>query len=200
MVELARKYSIVTPYTAYLITEDEARRGVAQNVRTLQFENEVRLREARDNYSFFMKDKAGQKAVNSARSYSQLKAADAPSADIGLGNVEALRGETQTAPALRMSRAQSFSVAGGMAGKPEVAAQQYSEQSRFVAGKTFFQNASNWVDSEVQKKADAKRVRIQFGTQEYFDLQKNHPKAQVWLAQGRNVQFVLGDSVYEIYE
>jgi Ca-activated chloride channel family protein len=203
VVELSRKYSIVTPYTAYLITEDEARRGVAQNVRTLQFENEVRLREAKDNYSFFMKDKSGQKAVNSTRSYSQLKAADAPTADIGIGNVEALRGESQMAPALRIYRAQTPAAPAGIAGRPpvpEAAAQQYAEQSRFVAGKTFFQNSSNWVDSEVQKNANAKRVRIQFGSQEYFDLQKNQPKAQVWLAQGRNVQFVLGDSVYEIYE
>src|SRR5206468_8181313 len=32
--DLARKYNIVTPYTAFLIIEDERQRGVAQNVRT----------------------------------------------------------------------------------------------------------------------------------------------------------------------
>ena len=36
VTELARKYGIVTPYTAYLIVEDEARRGVAVNTRSLQ--------------------------------------------------------------------------------------------------------------------------------------------------------------------
>src|SRR5204863_8157960 len=35
VTELARKYNIVTPYTAYLIIEDERQRGVAQNVRSL---------------------------------------------------------------------------------------------------------------------------------------------------------------------
>jgi len=36
VTELARKYSIVTPYTAYLIVEDEARRGVPILSQTLR--------------------------------------------------------------------------------------------------------------------------------------------------------------------
>ena len=36
VTQLARKYGIVTPYTAYLIVEDEARRNVAANVRSFQ--------------------------------------------------------------------------------------------------------------------------------------------------------------------
>lgn len=36
VTELARKYGIVTPYTAYLIVEDEARRNVPMPMRTLQ--------------------------------------------------------------------------------------------------------------------------------------------------------------------
>ena len=36
VTQLARKYGIVTPYTAYLIVEDEARRGVAVNMRSFQ--------------------------------------------------------------------------------------------------------------------------------------------------------------------
>ena len=38
VTELARKYSIVTPYTAYLIQEDETRRGIAQNARTMSID------------------------------------------------------------------------------------------------------------------------------------------------------------------
>ena len=203
VVELARKYSIVTPYTAYLITEDEARRGVAQNVRTLQFESDVKLREARDNYSFFMKDKGGERGVASARSYSSLKAADAPSDAIALGNVEVLRAAPQAAPMQQPGRLATTRRPGVVASKQVVAeetAQQYAEQSRFVGGKTFFQNQAQWVDSDAQKFEKAKRVRVQFGSPEYFELQKRHPKAQVWLAQGRNVQFVLDGTVYEVFE
>ena len=42
VTELARQYGIVTPYTAYLIVEDEARRGVAVNMRSLQDMDKIR--------------------------------------------------------------------------------------------------------------------------------------------------------------
>jgi len=203
VVELARKYSIVTPYTAYLITEDETRRGVAQNVRTLQFESDVKLREARDNYTFFMNDKGGERGVASARSYSSLKAANAPSEAIALGNVEVLRAAPQAAPVQLPGRLAATRRPGVVASKQVVAeetALQYAEQSRFVGGKTFFQNQAQWVDADAQKFENTKKVRIQFASQEYFELQKKHPKTQAWLAVGNNVQFVLNGTVYEIFE
>ena len=82
----------------------------------------------------------------------------------------------------------------------EFAAQQYAQQSRFVAGKTFFQNQAQWVDADAQKFEKANKVRVQFASADYFELQKKHPKAQAWLALGNNVQFVLEGTVYEIYE
>jgi ABC-type nitrate/sulfonate/bicarbonate transport system ATPase subunit len=77
---------------------------------------------------------------------------------------------------------------------------EYSQQTQFVAGKSFFQNGQQWIDSAVQKQTKAKRVRIQFGSAEYFDLVAQKPKALPWLALGQNVQFVLDDTVYDIYE
>lgn len=211
VVELARQYSIVTPYTAYLITEDETRRGVTQNRRTLHFENEVLQREARDNYQLFMKDKSGDKAIAGARSYNQLKSADAPSQAIAAGNVDALSVAPESLLAQQPIRRASGVNGPGLpaqtapqaASKPvmlERAAQQYAQQSRFVGGKTFFQNQTNWVDADAQKFENAKKVRVQFASKEYFDLQRTHPKAQTWLALGNNVQFVMDGTIYEIYE
>ena len=77
---------------------------------------------------------------------------------------------------------------------------QYSQQGQFVAGKSFFQNGQQWTDSAIQKQINAKRLRIQFGSPEYFDLVAKQPKALPWLALGQNVQFVLNDTVYDIYE
>jgi hypothetical protein len=77
---------------------------------------------------------------------------------------------------------------------------QYSQQSQFVAGKTFFQNGDQWLDSAVQKSMNAKRVRIQFGSADYFDFLAKHPKAQAWLALGQKVQFVMDATIYEIHE
>jgi len=77
---------------------------------------------------------------------------------------------------------------------------QYSQQTQFVAGKNFFQNDKQWIDSAVQKNQKAKVVRIQFGSKEYFDLASSNGKALPWLALGQNVQFVLDDTIYDIYE
>jgi hypothetical protein len=76
---------------------------------------------------------------------------------------------------------------------------QYSQQSQFVAGKTFFQTETGWIDSAIQKLREPKQVRIQFGSTEYFDLLKQHPQSAPWLALGQNVQFALGETVYEVY-
>lgn len=47
VVRLARQHGIVTPYTAYLILEDEQRRGVPVAVRTMrEFEQDVRAKDA----------------------------------------------------------------------------------------------------------------------------------------------------------
>ena len=76
---------------------------------------------------------------------------------------------------------------------------RYSQQAQFVGGKSFFQNDKQWIDAAVQKHPEAKRVRIQFGSAEYFELAAKHAEALPWLALGQNVQFVLeGNGVRDL--
>jgi Ca-activated chloride channel family protein len=194
VVELARQYGIVTPYTAYLILEDEGRRGVVTRERTVQLENLAQRTELRDNYQEFMQSKDGGKAVASARSYRSLKAAEAASDAIVSGNAEVLRFAPLNAPA----PVPSLSLPSAPA--TESAARQYGQQSRFVAGRAFFQNGTEWVDAGVQKLQNARRVRVQFGSAEYFDLARREPGTAPWLALGRNVQFTHAGTVYEVHE
>jgi len=77
---------------------------------------------------------------------------------------------------------------------------QYSQQSQFVNGRNFFQNGSQWMDSEVQNNQAAKHTRIQFNSADYFSFVAKNKQALPWLALGQNVQFVLDGVVYEIYE
>lgn len=196
VVQLARQYNIVTPYTAYLIVEDEGRRGVAV---TRRFYGE-RAPEAKlglaDSYQRLKEEKNGDAAVGGARSLSVLKRADAPALATTAAGFEAARGEPQLAfqtPAPVASRPVS-----GPAG--DVRKQSLADSSRFVAGKTFFYNQNKWVDTELQKVDDGKLVRIQFGSQEYFDLLKKNPSVVKWLSMGQNVQFVLNGTAYEVYE
>jgi len=65
VTELARKYGIVTPYTAYLIVEDEDRRRVPLAMQSLPQLNTDSLarKEAAANWSYFKNDLQGDKAL-----------------------------------------------------------------------------------------------------------------------------------------
>jgi Ca-activated chloride channel family protein len=198
VADLARKYAIVTPYTAYLILEDETRRDVPTSMRSLQSLNQDHAAKdvARQSWSDFKMERTGDSGVASAMAGLALRSANAP---------EAASREASQAYAGRYGLASRGSAPGMTPPAQQVYAPQSrlvraSQEARFVAGKTFFQTEKTWLDSEIQKAKDAKRVRLQFGTQEYFDFIAKHAQAQQWLALGQNVQFLLQGVTYEIYE
>jgi hypothetical protein len=155
--------------------------------------------------------KEGDGAVADARSFYALKSADAPGEAIVSGNVEALRltesasnGRGGGRPSVNSAQVSAagtvtYSRPAGAAG-PLAQARVLQQQGRFVGGKTFFQNGDKWLDSEAQKKLDAPRTRVTFGSKEYFELLGRNSQAKSWLALGRNIEFVLGDTVYEIVD
>ncbi len=193
VADLARQYGIVTPYTAYLIVEDEARRNVPaerQTLSHLQRDREQRNR-AEVEYRAFTQDKDGKKAVAGARAGSALKDARNAADGIYLGQSEAAG-----APALAATGGKIVFTRP----MPE-AAKTYTQTSRFAGGKNFYQNGAQWIDGAVQKQRDdAKKVRVQFGSKEYFDLAAKNGPARAWLTLGTNLQFVLDEATYEIYE
>jgi Ca-activated chloride channel family protein len=184
--ELARKYGIVTPYTAYLIVEDEDRRRVPMADRSMQsMSTDVAMRaEVAKAWTGFKDKKEGEDGVANARSQNAFKFAQQAPASIASGASESLRGFAAAAPA----------------GTPALARLgQYTQQSRFVNGRAFFQNGNQWIDSNAQNNT-AKRQRVQFNSEEYFNLLTKHPEAGPWLALGQNVVLTLDDTVYEIAE
>jgi Ca-activated chloride channel family protein len=202
---LARKYGIVTPYTAYLIIEDEQRRGVPVAQRTLrnfEADREV-LEQTRKQFEALKLDKAGDQAIGSARAAKALKEATNAKAAANNSNREAQQanfGFTNGAP--------SVPTVSGSAGQlffadtKSASTRAVSQPMEFAAGKNFTRNARFWVDSNVQaaEVAKAKRSRIAFNSDAYFNLLAMEPKVAQWLALGRNVQFVLNNTIYEIYE
>jgi len=183
--DLARRYGIVTPYTAYLIVEDEDRRRVPMTERSMQsMSGDTAARaEVSKAWGGFKEKKDGEDAVANARSQNAFKFADQSAASIYSGAAESLRGFAFAAPA---ARAESDRVT------------QYTQQSKFVNGRAFFQNGKQWVDTNAQNAT--KRERIQFNSEAYFDLLKKHPEAAPWMALGQNVLLALDDTVYEITE
>jgi Ca-activated chloride channel family protein len=209
VTELARQYGIVTPYTAYLIVEDEAKRNVPAMSRSMQsFDRDAGAQqEAANAWRSYQTSKSGDSAVAGARYGMALKSATSPAAGIGLGNREASRGMALASPAPTVAMAPAASRPGQSpvlpAPAPVTAVErvvQYAQQAQYVNGKNFFQNGNQWIDAAVQKATQAKKVRIQFNSPEYFRLAARESKALPWLALGQNVQFVLNGTVYEVYE
>ena len=223
VTDLARKYGIVTPYTAYLIVEDEKRRDVPQAMRSMQrLELDTRAREAaQSSYDSFRSQVTGAGAVADAMSSSALKSA--PTAPEAASQARFLSGAMGGGGGGRGGGGMGGGggIGGGYAGRgvggagarpatapgaaqpppsQEERLAQYTEMTQFVAGKNFFQNGDQWLDADIQKSPNAKKVRLQFGSTEYFDFMTKHPKAAAWLALGQNVQFVLDNTIYEIYE
>lgn len=198
VTELARKYGIVTPYTAYLILEDETHRNVPLAQQSLPLMNSDRRtrRLLNDTWEDYRQQKSGDAAVAGARYGLALRQTENSSAAIDAGNTAVFRG----VPAL--SAPNSFGAGGTVAPGVVVAApaQQFAQQARFVNGRNFFQNGNQWVDTRTQHLNNTKPVRIQFNSTEYFDLLKKQPESAPWLALGQNVQFVLKDTLYEVYE
>lgn len=196
VTELARQYGIVTPYTAYLILEDESRRAVplaAQSLRRLS-EDAAAQETARRFYATANKDKSGDGAVGAARYGLALRQADNAQA-LSLGNQEAQRGFIATVN----GPAASFAGRANRAQAPEGAA-DYSQQNQFVNGRNFFLNGKQWIDSTVQSQANAPRVQVKFNSTEYFAFLREHPTTAPWLALGQNVQFAFQGKVYEIVD
>ncbi len=188
VTELARKYGVVTPYTAYLIVEDESRREVPMPVRSF-----AKVAEGSDMrsaggeiYTDMAEEKAGYSAVGAAQSADSLRAATEVSA-----------------PAKAADRAWAGQSALGPAARPAVARYKdavQGQQSRYIRGRTFYQNGAQWVDSNVAGHPEAKKTQVKFNSDEYFALLGNHPDAAQWLAVGRSVQLYLDGTVYEIVD
>jgi hypothetical protein len=204
VTELARKYGIVTPYTAYLIVEDESRRGIPltmQSLQQLQTDRDSK-QVAAENWSDFRRQDTGNRAVAGASYNMALSSAmQAGGRGGGFGGGGGSVGALDSVRALRAAPAGGAPLpAASPVAQSRERLVQYSQQTQFVNGKNFFQNGNQWIDPAVQQNQNARRVRIQFNSTEYFALAAQQPKALPWLALGQNVQFVMDNTVYEIYE
>jgi Ca-activated chloride channel family protein len=183
VTEVARKYGIVTPYTSYLILEDERKRVSSGRLReddqTLW--NAAPATAARDfakRSEMEYRGMAQKSGEESARSSSEFQALN------NAGNMDAAR---QGGSRL------TFKDKSGNA-------LNISQQVRNVQGRAVYNAGGFWVDSLVQAKQKVRTAKIKFGGKEYFDLLQRKPAAAQFFALGRNVRFVMDETVYEVHE
>ena len=185
VVKLARKWGIVTPYTSYLILEDEESRGVPiarqsiGNRKVTPKSNNITIQEARlirrkieaESFLGFSKNETGDSAVAASRASNELKSANQSGA-FRDAYKESQYGNTN---------------------------HNFKQQAtRRIAGKTFFQNASGWIDSLASDESYKEEIKIKFGSDSYFKLLYQRPENAKWLSVGTNLQIVIDEKLYDI--
>ena len=177
IIQLAREHGIVTPYTSYLIMEDEEirvrRNELVDHFQTLPPAPELR----RENEGDFdaMKQKSGDRSLTASEELQGLNHAE--------NYFETKQGSG------RMMYVDDTGIERNL-----------TQQVRNIQGRAVYQSGKFWVDSELQKRKTTNERRIQFNSDEYFHLLKDKPETAQFLALGQNVRFYYDNTFYEIYE
>ena len=181
ITQLAREHGIVTPYTSYLILEDEETR-VAENefdgdFQTLGGAGSFAPQLSKQNEMEFhgMAAKTGSRSVEISREFKAMNYAQ---------NID------QT----RQGKKRLFY-------KDESGEDRnLTQQVKNIQGRAVYQSGKFWVDSYLQDKKSDKMKQIKFASDEYFELLNDHPESAQFLALGQNVRFLLKGIYYEIIE
>jgi Ca-activated chloride channel family protein len=177
IISIAREHGIITPYTSYLIMEDEdvrIRRGrLVDDLQTLPPKSELKKQNQADYYQ--MKDKSGSGSVRVSEEFQNMNSAS---------NYN----QTQQGNA-RLTYRDS-----------EGNTQNLAQQVKNILGRAVYQQDKFWVDSELQNQSNAKKVQIQFNSEEYFNLLNREPETAYFLALGQNVRFYHNNVYYEVHD
>ncbi len=181
VVSLARKYGIVTPYTSYLIVEDEKTKMEA---RTITREEAVM---------------ATQPGIDKNLERKMIDAYQSLNQATGSGSVRASR-EVQT-----LKKATSF--ADVFQGKEQLAyvdnegkTKNLVQQVKYVQGRAFYLVDDTWVDPFLQSVKNIPTRKIKFASAEYFQLMEKKPEIISYLALGKSMRFVFQNEIYFISE
>ena len=196
VVSLSRNWGIVTPYTSYLIIEDEESRGIP--VAQQSMGNRLGFSKLNSDSANTIKSKAtpSRKDQNwfqrdlEKESFRRLSKNDS-----GSGAVAAARASEQLKQA-NQSKAFKSAYKEAQYGN-QISFEQ--QATRTIAGKTFFQNEESWIDSLVPEQKDRTAKRLEFGSKEYFKLLNQDANTAKWLSVSVNMQIIINGTLYEIF-
>jgi Ca-activated chloride channel family protein len=178
---LAKEYGIVTPYTSYLIIEDEKVITLNNNIGS---ENSILSSDIIDDEDGFQ-DKT-------KKEYAEIYSKS------GAGSVRAsqeLQNLNSAEQVFDSRQGTERMVYNNESGESE----NFGNQIRNVGGRAFYQNSIKWIDVYSVKNT-TKRSEIVFNSNEYYDLLKKEPSISQFYALGRNVEFEFKGKVYNIHE
>jgi Ca-activated chloride channel family protein len=191
VTRLAKKHGIITPYTSYLILEDET--VAAQNGQSIQHQilrpraqnapnmiEEIDFEEEVANVSGANKGqkikKSGRISVEISKEYQRLNLAN---------NLSDAKQGT-----LRMNYTDQTGQGRNLA-----------DDIVNIQGRAFYNNNNNWIDANIalEQPKSKPTERILFNSKAYHELTKQ-VDALAFLNLGKNIRFVLNNRIYEIYD
>ena len=191
VVRLAKKHGIITPYTSYLILEDEA---IAANNNRVRTDDQL-LRPRALNAPQIRSDLQLEEVQVTINSRSDARKS-------GKAGVQASK-ELQ-----EMNKVENISAT--KQGEERLVYKDKSGESHNlgesisnVRGRAVYQHSNNWLDANIALNAaennNLKTNRVKFNSQEYFKLMQKEG-ANDFLALGRNVRFMMDNEIFEVYE
>ncbi len=181
VTDLARTYGIVTPYTSYLIMEDERIR-VARN-------------ELPRRYQMFMPEETSRPEISERfkQEYAAMETKSGRASIRASQEVAALNKADNVAHTRQGQERLDYKDRKGNT-------QNIARQVRQVLGRAIYQNNGVWIDSHLQQNNVIQdSLRIEFASKEYFDLVQKKPELSPLLALGQHVRFYFDEKIYEIY-
>ncbi|HNV71905.1 MAG TPA: hypothetical protein PKO06_19530, partial [Candidatus Ozemobacteraceae bacterium] len=175
--KLAKRFGILTPYTSYLVLEDNAAIPGPRLRQALGPMDDMggRFEEERSRFSpqSLKSESTGANAFDSAVEMKAMRESAAPAPSMSAGGFSGrIRGSTESDKVLSKL------------------------VTRDVEDRTFYLIDGRWEDSRIKEsKAD---VTVKAYTAAYFELIKRYPEVRKFLAIGEKVLVAIGDKVVEI--
>ncbi len=179
IVRLSIRYGIITPYTSFLITEDDIFTQTGVEEAQIMFESEANM--AFDSVS-------GSAAVDAAEAAAGLSAAEAPAAAPTMSGSNAMRDQDEEGVDDSEDSYFEKEESGRYDGDPAV---------KYVRDRTFVWRDGGWIDT-LYNADEMTPVEVEFLSDAYFDLLDLDPVVGEFLALGDAVLFVWDGTAYQV--
>jgi Ca-activated chloride channel homolog len=179
LIDLSKKYGIITPYTSYLIVEDEQRQVTDRRLGREEQTLGGLVHRSSPAYDNMKKSLSALRESSGAPSVAASKELQAMS--------EAKNMSQNISPDIKVEDSEGKSLT-------------LNQRVRNILGKVFYNNNRYWVDPAVQKKKYQQTIQIKYGTEDYFKLLQDKPLTAKFISLGKNVKFVYEEVLYEISE
>lgn len=196
VARIAKQHGIITPYTSYLIIEDQSvainrNGGLNQPVPTQlfheDFNSESKSEMLRDYTTIISKEKSGKAAVGASKKATSMNNAS----NLSISYTDQVKTTADKDEEMDML---NYTAEDG-------SEMNLASQNSMINGRAFYNNGSQWIDIKTETtKTNLNMIKLKFASDEYFKFLQSNTAASPYFALGNNVKFVYNGNIIEIYE